>query len=111
MWKEIKLDQHCKIIWSVNEVFLRRYFFKNLRLNLIEDEVHYDVYLCNRDHKDKFKVTSFMKDDIYFDTFNDAETYIMHEFANLKLKIDEEEKLKTTFIERRKHNGEKEYDK
>ena len=104
MWREIKLDQYCKVTYNLNEVFLRRYFFKNIRLNLIEDQVHYDIYLCNRDFKNKFKVTSFGYDDIYFDTFNDAEVYIMREFVNLKTKIDEEEKLKTTFIERRKRN-------
>lgn len=98
MGTEIKLDDNCRIFYATFPVRLRSYHFEYIRFNDIKYERIYDVYFVHIDHKNKFKVVSFMDDGCYFDSFDEAEAYIFKEFGELKTRIQEDEKDVQVFI-------------
>lgn len=92
MMTEIKLDDHCRITYTIEDKPLRRYRYSYTTFNNLKFETHYDIYLSNVNFKDMFVVKSFTDDPVYFETFNDAVAYTLREMSKLKARTDEEQK-------------------
>lgn len=113
MGTEITLQDNCRIIYVTMPVKLRSYRFEYTTFNDIKNDATYDIYLKHVDFKDKFCVKGFMKDDIYFDTLEDAKTYIFKEFNDLRFRLNhEQEQIKAYWNQlndkkRRKKDGNK----
>ena len=102
MGYEIKLDNNCKIFYEIrSNIHLRSYNFEYISFNGIRHEQICDIYLVYIDEKNKFRVSCFMNNDLYFDTFNDAEVYIFNHFSELRNRLIEEEKEIKSFIARK----------
>ena len=102
MGTEITLDNNCKIFYATFPVRLRRYNFEYITFHEIKHEHYYEIHFVNIEHKNKFEVRSFSEDDVYFDTFDEAEAYIFKQFIDLKYRIQKEESEIQAFIERKK---------
>lgn len=107
MVTEIKLGENCRILYGRDHSRIRSYRFEYELDNGIKNDCTYDVYFTTVDFKDMFVVKSFIDDNVYFETFKDAETYIFKEISKLKNRIyEEQEQIKNSKKKgRKKKNG------
>lgn len=101
MFREIKFEDGGKIFYTTFPERLRRYNFEYIMFHGVKYEYYYSVVFTYIDNKNKFQVTSFNEDSVFFDTYNEAEAYIFERFAEIKTKIQKEELEIKSFIEKK----------
>lgn len=107
MWTEIILQSNCKIMYDYDKVRMRGFRFTYTTFNNIEHEIIYEIYFTSVDFKDKYMVKSFVKDDLYFDTFEEAQTYILKELGETRLKLNAEQEQIEEYIKNKKRRKKK----
>ena len=98
MGYEIALDDRCRVFYGTLPVHLRNYTFEYTMWNGIKQGDTKSIVFVVVDHKNYFKVESFMKEPKYFETFNEAECHILKEFTDLRERLREEEDRIQAFL-------------
>lgn len=96
MFQIIDLDDKSKITFVHMPVLLRSYHFEYNSFT-ITHKITFVIKFVSVDFKNYFKVESFIGEDKYFESYNEAEAYIFKESNLLRDKIrDEEDKILTS---------------
>lgn len=101
MLHRIQFDDNCEIFYTTFDVHLRTYNFKYTTFHGIKHECNYEIYLVNIDGDNRFKVKSFMEDNVFFNTFDGAENYVISTFTGLKNKLKEEEEEIQRYLQKK----------
>lgn len=96
MFQVIDLDDKCKITFVHMPVLLRSYHFEYKSFT-ITHKITFVIKFVSVDFKNYFKVESFIGEDKYFESYNEAEAYVFKEFNLLRDKLrDEEDRILTS---------------
>lgn len=110
MFREISLDDKTKITYMTMPIHVRSYYFTYERWNGIKQEASYDIELVNMDYKNYFRVQNIMCDIQYFETYNEAEAYILKKFSELREQLrDEDEKVQAFLMTSNKKGRKKKH--